>query len=568
MEKMKITGSEAIIRSLMAEGVDTLFGYPGGAIMPVYDALYDFRDKLTHILTRHEQGVIHAAQGYARATGKVGVCIATSGPGATNLVTGIADAMIDSTPLVCITGQVGSALLGTDAFQESDVVGITMPITKWNYQVTDVEEISKILAQAFYIARSGRPGPVVIDITKDVQFAQFDYEYQKCSKIRSYLPESPVDPAKIEEAAKLINEAKKPFVLFGQGVLLAHAEKELQAFVEKSGIPSAWTLLGCSALSTDHPLNVGMLGMHGNYGPNIKTNECDVLIAIGMRFDDRVTGDVSTYAKQAKIIHLEIDPAEIDKIIKTDVAVLGNAKKSLPLLTEAIQEKSHDSWLSEFSEASKVEFEKVIERDVYPTKDGLTMGEVIRLASETTNHDAILVTDVGQHQMISNRYFKHTRTRSCVTSGGLGTMGFGLPAAVGAQIGQPDRTVICVSGDGGFQMTLQELGTIAQENIPVKIIVLNNRFLGMVRQWQELFFKSRYSFTEMVSPDFCKLAESYGINAQSVEAREGLEGAIKTMIDHPGPYLLEVIVEKEDNVFPMVPAGASVSDILLEAPNN
>lgn len=568
MDKMKITGSEAVIRSLIAEGVDTLFGYPGGAIMPVYDALYDFKDRLTHILTRHEQGAIHAAQGYARATGKVGVCVATSGPGATNLITGIADAMIDSTPLVCITGQVTSALLGTDAFQESDVVGITMPVTKWNYQITSVEEIPQILAQAFYIAASGRPGPVVIDITKDVQFAQLDFEYKKCSKIRSYLPESPVDVAKIDEAAQIINAAKKPMVLFGQGIMLAHAEEEFKAFIEKSGIPAAWTLLGCSSLSSDHPLNVGMLGMHGNYGPNIKTNECDVLIAIGMRFDDRVTGDVSTYAKQAKIIHLEIDPAEIDKIIKTDVAVLGNAKKSLPLLTAAIEEKSYDAWLKEFADADKIEYSKVIEKDIYPTKEGLTMGEVIRMASEATNNDAILATDVGQHQMIGNRYFKHIKSRSCVTSGGLGTMGFGLPAAIGAQIGQPDRTVICVAGDGGFQMTLQELGTIAQENIPVKIIVLNNRFLGMVRQWQELFFKSRYSFTEMVSPDFCKLAESYGIDAQSVETREGLQDAVNTMIDHPGPYLLEVVVEKEDNVFPMVPSGASVSDILLEAPNS
>lgn len=568
MDKVQISGSEAIIRSLMAEGVDTLFGYPGGAIMPVYDALYDFKDNMTHILTRHEQGAVHAAQGYARVTGRVGVCIATSGPGATNLITGIADAMIDSTPLVCITGQVASPLLGTDAFQESDVVGITMPVTKWNYQVTSAEEIPAVLAQAFYIASTGRPGPVLIDITKDAQFAKIDFAYEKCTKIRSYLPETPIVVSKIEDAAKLINAAKKPYILFGQGVILANAEKELQAFVEKTGIPSAWTLLGCSALPTSHPLNVGMLGMHGNYGPNIKTNECDVLIAIGMRFDDRVTGDVTKYASQAKVIHLEIDPAEIDKIIKTDVAILGNVKRSLPMLTKAVEAKSHEAWLQEFADAHAIEYTKVIEKDIYPTKSGLTMGEAIRMASEATNHDAILVTDVGQHQMIGNRYFEHKHSRSCVTSGGLGTMGFGLPAAIGAQIGQPDRTVICVSGDGGFQMTLQELGTIAQENIPVKMIILNNRFLGMVRQWQELFFERRYSFTEMSSPDFTILANAYGIASKSVETRDQLEIAVKEMIDHKGPFLLEVIVEQEDNVFPMVPSGASVSDILLESPLN
>lgn len=568
MDKVQISGSEAIIRSLLAEGVDTIFGYPGGAIMPVYDALYDFKDNMKHILTRHEQGAIHAAQGYARVTGKVGVCIATSGPGATNLITGIADAMIDSTPLVCITGQVASPLLGTDAFQESDVVGITMPVTKWNYQITSADEIPAIIAQAFYIASTGRPGPVLIDITKDAQFGKVDFEYQKCKKIRSYLPETPAVATKIEEASKLINEAKKPFILFGQGVILAKAEKELQAFVEKTGIPAAWTLLGCSALPTSHPLNVGMLGMHGNYGPNIKTNECDVLIAIGMRFDDRVTGDVSKYAKQAKIIHLEIDPSEIDKIVKTEVAVLGNVKKSLPLLTKAVNSSSHESWMQEFTDAYKTEYSKVIEKDIYPSKNGLTMGEAIRMASEATNNDAILVTDVGQHQMIGNRYFAHKHSRSCVTSGGLGTMGFGLPAAIGAQIGQPNRTVICVSGDGGFQMTLQELATITQEKIPVKMIILNNRFLGMVRQWQELFFDGRYSFTEMTSPDFTILAKSYGIASKSVEARGALEEGIKEMINHDGPFLLEVIVEKEDNVFPMVPSGASVSDILLESPLN
>ena len=562
----KITGSEAVIRSLVEENVELIFGYPGGAIMPIYDALYDYEDKVKHVLTRHEQGAIHAAQGYARVTGKVGVCFATSGPGATNLVTGLADAQIDSTPLVCITGQVASPLLGTDAFQESDVVGISMPVTKWNYQITSAEEIPEILAKAFYIARSGRPGPVLIDITKDAQFKQLEFKYVKTTKIRSYIPVPEVDPNAIEEAAALINKARKPYVIFGQGVILSGAEKELQDFLEKTGIPAAWTLLGLSALPTDHPLNVGMLGMHGNYGPNIKTNEFDVLIAVGMRFDDRVTGDISRYAKQAKVIHLEIDPAEIDKNVKCEVAVLGDAKKSLKLLIQAVKPNKHDAWLQEFKDCYDTEYEKVIEGDVFPSKPGLTMGEVSRLLAEKTQNNSVLVTDVGQHQMIANRYFKFTKTRSVVTSGGLGTMGFGLPAAIGAKFGTKDREVFAVTGDGGFQMTLQEMGTIAQENLPVKVVILNNNFLGMVRQWQELFFDKRYSFTNLHNPDFIKLSDGFGIPAQRVEKREDLDEAIQKMIDHKGPYLLEVVIEKEDNVFPMVPTGASVSEIILEVP--
>ncbi len=566
MSTKTITGSQAIIESLIEEGVETIFGYPGGAIMPAYDALYDYRKKINHILVRHEQGSVHAAQGYARVSGKCGVVFATSGPGATNLVTGIADAMIDSTPLVCITGQVGSPLLGTDAFQETDVVGITMPVTKWNYQITNPEEIPTILAKAFYIAQSGRPGPVVIDITKDAQFGSIDFEYKKCTKIRSYLPEPPLERDQLLEAVKLINAAKKPLALVGQGVILGGAEKELLTFLEKSGIPAAWTLLGLSAMPTDFPLNVGMLGMHGNYGPNIKTNECDLLISIGMRFDDRVTGNTATYAKQAKIIHFEIDPSEINKIIKIDVPVLGNVKKTLPLVTELIEKKSYPEWVQEFRDADAIEKVKVFDKDLYPTKPGLTMGEVIRLINEKTDNKGVLTTDVGQHQMIANRYFKFKDSRSCVTSGGLGTMGFGLPAAMGAKLGAPERTVFSVSGDGGFQMTLQELGTIQQEKIGVKIIILNNKFLGMVRQWQELFFESRYSFTNMVSPDYVKLANSYDIKGSKATTRDELQASIEEMLADDEAYLLEVVVEKEDNVFPMVPTGASVSAVLLEPP--
>jgi acetolactate synthase-1/2/3 large subunit len=562
-QDVEISGSEAVIRSLIEEGTEIIFGYPGGQIMPVYDALYDYQNALRHILTRHEQGAVHAAQGYARVSGKTGVCLVTSGPGATNLITGIADAMIDSTPLVCITGQVASHLLGSDAFQESDVIGISMPVTKWNYQITSADEIPSTIAMAFYIAASGRPGPVLIDITKDAQFGKLKYKYAKCHKIRSYIPEFPVNKDKLNQAADLINKAKKPFLIFGQGVILSGAEKELQNFIEKTGIPTAWTLLGLSALDTAHPLNMGMLGMHGNYGPNIKTNECDLLIAIGMRFDDRVTGNLNTYAKQAKIIHIEIDPAEINKIVKTDVALLGDAKRMLRLLKLLVKKKQHTAWLKEFALAREIEENKVIHHNLNPQNPGLSMAEVVNKVSELTDNTAVVVSDVGQNQMAAARYSKFTSTRSHITSGGLGTMGFGLPAAMGARFGSKDRDVVLFVGDGGMQMTIQELGTIAQENLPVKIVVMNNRFLGMVRQWQELFFEKRYSFTEIFSPDFVKVADAYGIPGQLVKEREKLGDALQTMLDAKGPYLLEIMVEKEDNIFPMVPAGASVSDILL-----
>jgi acetolactate synthase I/II/III large subunit len=561
--KTNITGSEAVIRCLMEEGVDTMFGYPGGAIMPVYDAMMSESNTIKHILTRHEQGAIHAAQAYARVSGKVGVCIATSGPGATNLITGLADAMIDSTPLVCITGQVAAHLLGTDAFQETDVIGISMPVTKWNYQITIPEEIPEILARAFYLARSGRPGPVVIDIAKNAQFGKLDYSYEKSKGIRSYRPNPKIDTAKVDAAAELINNAKKPYVVYGQGIILSGAEKELDQFLTKTGIPAGWTILGHSALDSDHPMNMGMLGMHGNYGPNIKTNECDVLIAIGMRFDDRVTGDVKRYANQAKVIHIEIDPAEIDKIIKTDVAILGDAKGVLTQLIEKVNKNSHEAWIQEFKDCYEIEYNKVIKDDIYPTKEGLTMGEVIKQVSDATKGNAILVTDVGQHQMVAHRYFRFKQSRSNVTSGGLGTMGFGLPAAMGAKLGAPERTVISVSGDGGFQMTIQELGTIRQENLNIKIIILNNKFLGMVRQWQQLFFEKRYSFTKMVNPDFIKVGEGYGIDGKRIVSRNQLEDGVKEMLEHDGPFILEVSIEKEDNVFPMVPTGASVSEIML-----
>jgi acetolactate synthase I/II/III large subunit len=561
---IKVTGSQAVIMSLIEEGVELMYGYPGGQIMPIYDALYDFTDKIQHVLVRHEQGAVHAAQGYARATGKVGVAMATSGPGATNLITGIADAMLDSTPLVCITGQVGAALLGTDAFQETDVIGISMPVTKWNIQVTKAEDIPGAIAKAFFIASTGRPGPVLVDITKNAQFAEFEYSYKKCERIRSYIPVPKVDIQKIDEAAKLINQAKKPYIVFGQGVILGSAETELRKFIEKTGIPAAWTLLGESALPTDYPLNVGMLGMHGNYGPNIKCNECDVMIAIGMRFDDRVTGDVKRFAKQAKVIHLEIDPAEIDKNVKSEVAVLGSVKETLPLLTERMIPGDHSAWVEEFKKCMKYEYDTVIKNDIYPDKKGLTMGEVIRRITDKTKGDAILVTDVGQHQMIASRYFKFNKTRSNITSGGLGTMGFALPASIGAKMGAPDREVIAVIGDGGFQMTIQELGTIFQTGAAVKIVILNNNFLGMVRQWQQLFFEKRYSSVELINPDFIAIGKAYSIAGQKVTERLDLDSAVDTMLAHKGPYLLEVVVEKEDNVFPMVPAGCSVAEIRLE----
>lgn len=561
---MRVTGSEAVVLSLINEGTDVMFGYPGGAIMPVYDALYKYQDKLKHILVRHEQGATHAAQGYARASGKVGVVLVTSGPGATNTITGLADAMIDSTPMVCITGQVGYPLLGTDAFQETDVIGISMPVTKWNIQVTKAEDIPAAIAKAFYIARTGRPGPVLVDITKDAQFAQFDFEYKPAEQIRSYQPIPKSNPEKIKEAAALINEAKKPYVLIGQGVILGGAEKELKEFLEKTGIPAAWTLLGLSALPTEHPLNVGMLGMHGNYGANVKCNECDVLIAIGMRFDDRVTGDVKRFAKQAKVIHMEIDPAEIDKIVKATVPVLGDVKETLPALTALVNKNSHPEWLDEFKKCYDLEYEKVIKHALFPENPGITMSEVLHRITEKTNGEAILTTDVGQHQMFAARYFTFKQSRSVVTSGGLGTMGFGLPASIGAKIGAPDRTVISVIGDGGFQMTIQELGTIFQSEVAVKIVLLNNNFLGMVRQWQQLFFDKRYSQTELINPDFIAIAKAYCIAGQKVTERADLDAAIDTMLKHNGPYLLEVKIEKEDNVFPMVPTGASVSEIRLE----
>jgi acetolactate synthase-1/2/3 large subunit len=560
----RISGSEAIVRSLIAEDVKIIYGYPGGAIMPVYDELYKYQDKIHHVLTRHEQGATHSAQGFARISGKVGVAIATSGPGATNLITGIADAQIDSTPMVCITGQVPSHLLGSDAFQETDIVGISTPVTKWNCQVTKASEIPGAIAKAFYIAKSGRPGPVLVDITKDAQFEEFDFSYEKCTKIRSYVPTPKTVAGTLEAAAKLINAAKKPLIIWGQGVILSEAEEQFKALVEKAGIPAAWTILGASALKTSHPLNVGMLGMHGNYAPNVLTNECDVLIAIGMRFDDRVTGDLTKYAKQAKVIHFEIDPAEVDKNVKTDVAVLGDAKASLTAILPLIDANSHTAWHQEFKDLYKIEYEKVIKGDLHPTKEGLTMGEVINQINIHSNGDAAIVTDVGQHQMIACRYADFNKTKSNITSGGLGTMGFGLPAAIGAKMAAPEREVVSISGDGGYQMTIQELGTIFQQKAAVKIVVLNNEFLGMVRQWQQLFFDKRYASTEMVNPNFVAIAEGYYIKAKKVTKREELAAAVKEMMESKEAYFLEVCVEKEGNVFPMVPSGASVSDIRLE----
>ena len=560
-----ISGAEAVIRCLIKENVDVLFGYPGGAIMPVYDELYKFQDKVHHILTRHEQGATHAAQGYARSSGKVGVAIATSGPGATNLVTGIADAQIDSTPMVCITGQVASSLLGSDAFQETDIIGISTPVTKWNYQITKASEISEIFAKAFYIAKSGRPGPVLIDITKDAQFELIEsFEYEKCKNIRSYFSVPETDPESLKNAAELINKAKKPFIVWGQGVILGNAESEFIKFIEKTGIPAAWTILGLSAVPTEHPLNVGMVGMHGNYGPNVLTNECDLLIAVGMRFDDRVTGNLNSYAKQAKIIHFEIDPAEVNKNVIADVAVLGNVKNTLNDILKFLNKNNHKDWIAKFGEFYEIEFDKVIDKEYNKKSGGLSMAEVIKSINDNTNGESILVTDVGQHQMVACRYTKFNQSKSNITSGGLGTMGFALPAAFGAKIGDPDREVIAVIGDGGFQMTIQELGTIFQSEAAVKIVILNNNFLGMVRQWQQLFFDKRYASTEMINPDFVAIAKGYFIEAKKVEKREKLNDEIKKMIEHKGPYLLEVIIEKEDNVFPMIPSGSSVSDVRLE----
>lgn len=558
------SGSIAVIDALLSENIDTVFGYPGGAIMPIYDALFDYNDRLKHILVRHEQGAIHAAQGYARVSGKVGMVFATSGPGATNLVTGLADAMIDSTPVVCITGQVFAHLLGTDAFQETDIINITSPITKWNYQITDANEIPEIMAKAFYIAKSGRPGPVVIDITKNAQIQLFDYKgYRPCIHIRSYRPKPLIRTEYIALAAQIINEAKKPFIVFGQGIILGNAEKEFISFIEKAGIPCAWTIMGMSAIPTNHPLSVGMLGMHGNFGPNFLTNQCDVLIAIGMRFDDRVTGRLDKYAKQAKIIHLDIDPAEIDKNVATTVSVWGDCKETLPLLTALIEKKSHPEWFQEFHKRMKIETEKLIYPELNPTSEGLTMGEVMKILNELTNGNAVIVTDVGQHQMVACRYTQQNITRSNITSGGLGTMGFALPAAIGAKYGAPNREVIAIMGDGGAQMNLQELGTIMQFKPNVKILILNNSFLGMVRQWQELFHEKRYSFTDIKSPDFVKVAAAYGLAGKQVSKRAHLKSSIKEMLDCPHSFLLEVAVLHEDNVFPMVPQGKGVAEIVL-----
>ncbi|MBS1488428.1 MAG: biosynthetic-type acetolactate synthase large subunit [Bacteroidetes bacterium] len=563
---LKISGSEILLRCLIEEGVETIFGYPGGAIMPIYDALYSYGDQLNHILVRHEQGSIHAAQGFARASGKVGVVFATSGPGALNLVTGLGDALIDSTPVVCITGQVFAHLLGTDAFQETDVVNTTIPVTKWNVQVTEAKDITSAISKAFYIAQTGRPGPVLVDITKNAQNEMYEFDgYQKCKSIRTYKPKPVLQQTDIEAAAALINSAKKPYILAGQGITLSGASNELIAFSEKTGIPVACTLLGLSAFPTDHPNYVGFLGMHGNYAPNVLTNECDVLIGIGMRFDDRVTGNVNKYAKQAKIIHIDIDLAEINKIISTDVAVHADAKEALVALTATCKQTSHPEWRKQFQALYEIENEKIIQKEYNP-KGKLMMGEVVHQLSQQSKGSAIIVTDVGQHQMITSRYYEFKTPRTNITSGGAGTMGFALPAAIGAKMAMPNRPVVAVIGDGGFQMTLQELGTIMQNKIPVKIIVLNNHFLGMVRQWQQLFHNKRYSFTEIQNPDFIKIVEAYSIQTRQVTERHELAAAIDEMLNSTGAYFLEVVVGKEDNVFPMIPAGAAVSEVLLEAP--
>lgn len=561
-----LTGAQAIMQSLVEQGVDTIFGYPGGAIMPTYDALYDYQDRLKHILVRHEQGAGHAAQGYARMTNRAGVAMVTSGPGATNLMTPIADAMLDSTPMVCIVGQVKGNLLGTDAFQECDIIGISMPITKWNYQVVDANEIPEVIAKAFHIAEAGRPGPVLIDITRTAQTDKMTkpFHYPKSVDIISYRPRTVPKPEHVEAAAKLINAAKKPYILAGHGVLLADAQNELKEFIEKTGIPVATTLLGMSAVDADHPLYVGWPGMHGNYGANVLTNECDVLIAIGMRFDDRITGDLNTYAKQAKVIHIEIDPAEINKNVLADAPVVGDAKEALKALIPLVKPNSYPEWRAEFAKYDAIEYEKITKKDIFHEGDQIKMGEAVVMLSEKTKGEAVTVTDVGQHQMISNRYYRFKKPFSSVTSGGAGTMGFALPAAFGAKVGAPDREVVAIIGDGGFQMTIQELGTIAQSGLPVKIIILNNNFLGMVRQWQQLFFDRRYSFVELQNPDFITIAKGFGIDGHTVSDRSKLSESLDTLLNSEKPYLLEIICEKEENVFPMVPAGACVTNVILE----
>ena len=562
--RLQTTGAEAVIQSLKAEGVKTIFGYPGGAIMPIYDALFDHLEEVNHVLTRHEQGAIHAAQGYARTSGKTGVVFATSGPGATNLITGLADALIDSTPLVCITGQVASHLLGTDAFQETDVMGISMPVTKWNCQVTKAADIAPALAKAFYIASSGRPGPVLVDITKDAQFEKLDFSYEKCTAVRSFQPKPKLNADQLQAASKLLNEAKKPLMIVGQGIMLSDAEEDLLVFAEKTGVPVASTLLGLGAFPANHPQFVGMVGMHGNYAPNVKSNECDVLLAVGMRFDDRVTGDVSRYAKQAKVVHIDIDAAEINKIIKADAPVLADAKEALAFLTDWVEKQNHQSWLDEFHQAKENELQVLSKNRNNDFSDELRMDLVIDLLSQKTNGNAVIVTDVGQHQMMAAQFYQYNQTKSNVTSGGLGTMGFALPAAIGAKMANPGKQVIAIIGDGGFQMTLQELGTIMQNNIGVKIIILNNEYLGMVRQWQQMFFEKRYSFTNIQSPDFVALAASYNIKGGKVEKQEDLSNALDQLLNTENAFLLEVKVAKEDNVFPMVPTGASVAEIRLQ----